>query len=220
MRCDLSRRWRLHLRGKERGMPNARYLQARKLWVRLWNVFCWKLSMNNYCNKHSQSYFGFWEKCMSFRHVYFLLLFLTAILTSILSHFYFLNGEKINQLRSQVISLTQERDRLEEEVRELKIEIQETKKKQESRLSEPKFQISLIAREYNFPIKTALRIAHCESKTGTQIVNKSGSSAYGIYQFMPRTFNAYCEGSIKNDIDQIKCFVKLYNNHKEWWECA
>ena len=67
--------------------------------------------------------------------------------------------------------------------------------------------------------ETALRIANCESKMGKYKTNWEGSSAYGLYQFMPRTFNAYCQGSIESDIDQIRCFTKLYKNHPSWWEC-
>ncbi|NCD07196.1 MAG: hypothetical protein EOL97_13865 [Spirochaetia bacterium] len=67
--------------------------------------------------------------------------------------------------------------------------------------------------------ETSLRIADCESKMGKYKVNWDGSSAYGLYQFMPRTFNAYCQGSIESDIDQIRCFIKLYNKHPNWWVC-
>jgi len=41
----------------------------------------------------------------------------------------------------------------------------------------------------------------------------------GLFMFMPKTFNAYCEGDIKSDIDQVKCFNNLYKSHPEWWEC-
>lgn len=66
---------------------------------------------------------------------------------------------------------------------------------------------------------TAKRIASCESQMGKYRKNWSGSSATGLFQFMPKTFNAYCSGDIENDIDQIRCFNKLYPNHQSWWEC-
>ncbi len=68
--------------------------------------------------------------------------------------------------------------------------------------------------------ETSLRIANCESKMGKYKTNWEGSSAYGLYQFMPRTFNAYCQGSIESDIDQIRCFTKLYKSHPSWWLCS
>jgi hypothetical protein len=79
--------------------------------------------------------------------------------------------------------------------------------------------IIAISQELNFDETVALRIARCESQFGKYKVNWQGSSAYGLYQFMPKTFNAYCDGSIENDEDQIRCFIKLYPKHKNWWEC-
>jgi len=46
--------------------------------------------------------------------------------------------------------------------------------------------------EKGFNPVTAVRIATCESQLSKYKVNWSGSSAYGLYQFMPRTWNAYC----------------------------
>lgn len=66
---------------------------------------------------------------------------------------------------------------------------------------------------------TAIRIAECESQLGTYKKNWQGSSAYGLFQFMPKTFNAYCKGNIKNNYDQIRCFLELYPKHPNWWEC-
>ena len=43
----------------------------------------------------------------------------------------------------------------------------------------------------NINYEISLRIADCESKMGKYKTNVEGSSAYGIYQFMPRTLNAY-----------------------------
>jgi len=72
---------------------------------------------------------------------------------------------------------------------------------------------------YANDIPTTLRIADCESKLGKYRENWQGSSARGLLMFMPSTFNAYCKGNIDNDIDQIKCFNKLYPLHKNWWKC-
>ena len=66
---------------------------------------------------------------------------------------------------------------------------------------------------------TAIRIANCESKMGKYKVNWEGSSAYGLFQFMPKTFNAYCKGDIKNNYDQIRCFLELYPKYPSWWKC-
>ena len=66
---------------------------------------------------------------------------------------------------------------------------------------------------------TAIRIANCESKMGKYKVNWEGSSAYGLFQFMPKTFNAYCKGDINNNYDQIRCFLELYPKHPSWWKC-
>jgi len=67
--------------------------------------------------------------------------------------------------------------------------------------------------------ETALRIADCESKTGKYKHNLQGSSAKGVYQFIDKTWENYCEGDVLNEIDNIKCFNKLYNQHSSWWEC-
>ncbi len=73
--------------------------------------------------------------------------------------------------------------------------------------------------QYADDVPTAKRIATCESQMGKYRKNWQGSLATGLFQFMPRTWNAYCEGDIESDIDQIKCFNKLYKLHPEWWEC-
>ena len=73
---------------------------------------------------------------------------------------------------------------------------------------------------YNFNLDTALRIADCESKTGKYLYNFSGSSAKGIYQFTDGTWKNYCKGDVLNADDNIKCFMKLYNQHPQWWECV
>jgi len=66
----------------------------------------------------------------------------------------------------------------------------------------------------------ALRIADCESKMGKYRENWEGSGAIGLFQFKPSTWNAYCEGDINNDEDQIRCFLQLYPLHKDWWQCS
>lgn len=67
--------------------------------------------------------------------------------------------------------------------------------------------------------ETAIRIATCESQLGKYRDNWEGSGATGLFQFKPRTWNAYCEGSIDDDIAQIQCFNSLYPRHPSWWEC-
>ena len=45
-----------------------------------------------------------------------------------------------------------------------------------------------LSKEHNFDTETALRIAECESQLGKYQVNWEGSSAKGVYMFMPKTF--------------------------------
>ena len=71
----------------------------------------------------------------------------------------------------------------------------------------------------NINYNISLRIADCESKMGKYKYNLQGSSAYGLYQFMPKTFNTYCQGDIESDIDQIICFTKLYKKYPHYWVC-
>ena len=78
--------------------------------------------------------------------------------------------------------------------------------------------ITRLAQENNFNVRVALKIAHCESKTGTQNFNKH-SSAKGIYQILDKTWKNYCVGDVLDDYDNINCFLKLYEKHKGWWEC-
>jgi hypothetical protein len=76
-----------------------------------------------------------------------------------------------------------------------------------------------IASKNNFCIETALSIAECESQFGKYTHNFEGSSAKGIYQFTDKTWEDYCDGDVLNDEDNIKCFIKLYNKHPNWWAC-
>ena len=71
---------------------------------------------------------------------------------------------------------------------------------------------------YGVNAETALRITDCESKTGLMLFNKE-SSAKGIYQFVDKTWKNYCEGNVLNTDDNISCFMKLYNQHPNWWKC-
>ena len=71
----------------------------------------------------------------------------------------------------------------------------------------------------NINYNISLRIAECESKMGKYKYNLQGSSAYGLYQFMPKTFNTYCQGDIESDLDQIICFTKLYKKYPHYWVC-
>lgn len=86
--------------------------------------------------------------------------------------------------------------------------------------TETEFEMREQAYQSNFKYTTNLvRIANCESKMGKYRNNWQGSGAEGILMFKPRTFNAYCKGSIKIDKDQIDCFIKMYPKKESWWEC-
>jgi hypothetical protein len=76
-----------------------------------------------------------------------------------------------------------------------------------------------LAGEQNFDVETALRIAECESQYGKYQINWEGSSAKGVYQFIDKTWENYCDGDVLNNEDNIKCFLKLYNKHTSWWKC-
>ena len=71
----------------------------------------------------------------------------------------------------------------------------------------------------NINYEDSLRIAECESKMGKYKYNLQGSSAYGLYQFMPKTFYSLCQGDIESDLDQIICFTKLYKKYPHYWVC-
>jgi hypothetical protein len=80
--------------------------------------------------------------------------------------------------------------------------------------------IRYYSEEYGVDTETALRIGDCESKMGKYKTNWSGSSAKGVYQFIDKTWEHYCEGDVMNDEENIICFMKLYEEHSEWWECS
>ena len=80
--------------------------------------------------------------------------------------------------------------------------------------------IIIYARQYGVNINEALDIAWCESRFNEKAKNWKGSTARGIYQFLFSTWDNYCEGDVKNADDNIKCFMRLYPKHKNWWTCA
>lgn len=83
----------------------------------------------------------------------------------------------------------------------------------------PRGIVGLISRyTVNVPDETAVRIARCESQLGKYTKNPT-SSATGLFQFTKGTWENYCEGDVTNDVDQIRCFDKLYPRHSSWWEC-
>jgi len=77
-----------------------------------------------------------------------------------------------------------------------------------------------IINKYAEDKRLVFRIATCESQMGKYRQNWEGSGAEGLLMFKPETFNFYCDGDIKSDIDQIKCFNHLYPKHPNWWECS
>lgn len=74
------------------------------------------------------------------------------------------------------------------------------------------------SKEANLNPSTSLKIARCESSMNPLAQSKS-SSAKGLYQFISRTWNAYCKGNPLKAEDNINCFIKLYPKHKNWWVC-
>lgn len=79
-------------------------------------------------------------------------------------------------------------------------------------------EIKTQALEYGVDEKTALRIADCESDFNPRAKNKN-SSAYGVYQFLDKTWK-YTGGGDRNDYKlQITRFMELYPKYPLWWEC-
>lgn len=71
---------------------------------------------------------------------------------------------------------------------------------------------------YNVNPSIALRIAECESQFNPRAHNKN-STAYGIYQFLDKTWK-YTGGGDRNNYKlQIKRFMEVYQKHPSWWEC-
>lgn len=78
--------------------------------------------------------------------------------------------------------------------------------------------VIILADQYEVEGQAALRIAQCESDF-RHTVDNSNSSASGVYQFIDSTWEHYCEGDVYNARDNITCFMELYPQHPEWWEC-
>lgn len=90
-----------------------------------------------------------------------------------------------------------------------------------TRIDEPltvEEEIVALANEYGVNPNDALRIAECESNTGTNLFN-GVSSAKGIFQFINNTWANYCNGDVLDQTDNITCFMELYNNNPNWWQC-
>jgi soluble lytic murein transglycosylase-like protein len=71
---------------------------------------------------------------------------------------------------------------------------------------------------YGVEKETALRIAKCESGFNPKAENENGS-ATGVYQFIRKTWKNNCDGDVYNADANIICFMRLYKNNKNWWEC-
>lgn len=76
-----------------------------------------------------------------------------------------------------------------------------------------------MASKYDVCPETAIRIAKCESQLGKYPINWEGSSAKGVYQFIDKTWDNYCDGDVLNEEDNIRCFMELYNQFSHWWAC-
>jgi len=79
-------------------------------------------------------------------------------------------------------------------------------------------QIRKIAIENNFDPDTAIKIGICESNLDPNAKNKN-STASGIYQFINKTFENYCEGNVFDIKDNTLCFIKLYPKYPHYWVC-
>jgi len=83
---------------------------------------------------------------------------------------------------------------------------------------DPECWIEVFAEKYDVDVNVAKSVARCESQMGKFKKNWSGSSAEGLFMFMPRTFDANCNGDIKSDKDQTECFMHLFKEHPNYWE--
>lgn len=73
--------------------------------------------------------------------------------------------------------------------------------------------------QYNVDSTLSLRIAMCESSLDPYARNPN-STASGLYQFVEKTWDNYCEGNVFDEHANIQCFLQLYEQHQEWWECS
>jgi len=65
---------------------------------------------------------------------------------------------------------------------------------------------------------TEYRIMMCESK-GDPLAQNPNSTAKGLFQFIDKTWENYCEGDVFSPEDNLRCFRELYPQHKSWWVC-
>lgn len=79
-------------------------------------------------------------------------------------------------------------------------------------------EISKESLKFGINPREALDIAYCESRYNPFVTNAK-SSAKGVYQFTNRTWEKYCLGNPFDYFDNIKCFMKLYPQNKNWWQC-
>ena len=75
------------------------------------------------------------------------------------------------------------------------------------------------AQIHGVDINKALAIATCENDTFDQKRKNPHGTATGIFQFINKTWNGYCEGDVKDYKANIKCFMELYPQHPTWWDC-
>ena len=70
----------------------------------------------------------------------------------------------------------------------------------------------------NFNYRVALKVANCESGFDPQAKNPS-STAKGVYEFVNKTWKAYCTGDVYDYEKNISCYLKLYPKYPQWWVC-
>lgn len=79
--------------------------------------------------------------------------------------------------------------------------------------------VIIYAQQAGLNIQEVLDVIRCESNFNPK-ASSNISTARGISQFIFGTWDKYCEGDVKDLDDNMKCFVKLYPKHKDWWECS